>query len=252
MAKGVVYLMTSAVRGLVKIGKTETANFEGRMRNLENNGYFNVAGLKRLFAIEVDDYSEKERMLHQIFEKARLDSSELFAINQDLAMELLSAFEGKVIYPQTRTKDEIFDDAAKAVEIEAETRAKKITRARSGLITDSEGRTVEATALAGKTGALTIYAKELMGNEDYRAKLISFAKETPSKLLCSQPEAGREHLYLELEPNLWLHINHSRTGAVKAVESLALILGISANLKDCGPLSAGDSTAHGISQGAKD
>ena len=108
MTKGVVYLMTSAVRGLVKIGKTETVNFENRMRNLENNGYFNVAGLKRLFAIEVEDYSEKERMLHEIFEKARLDKSELFAINKDLAMELLSAFEGRVVYPESKEKEEIF------------------------------------------------------------------------------------------------------------------------------------------------
>ena len=35
-------------------------NFEKRMYQLERNGYFNVVGLKRKFAIEVDDYDEKE------------------------------------------------------------------------------------------------------------------------------------------------------------------------------------------------
>ena len=39
MAKGVIYVMTSAVPGLIKIGKTGTANFEQRMYNLENNGF---------------------------------------------------------------------------------------------------------------------------------------------------------------------------------------------------------------------
>lgn len=54
MAKGVIYVMTTVVPGLVKIGKTGTDNFEKRMYQLERNGYFNVVGLKREFAIEVD------------------------------------------------------------------------------------------------------------------------------------------------------------------------------------------------------
>ena len=54
MAKGIIYLMSTVVSGLIKIGKTRNAQFENRMRHLENNGYANVAGLKREFAIEVD------------------------------------------------------------------------------------------------------------------------------------------------------------------------------------------------------
>lgn len=42
MAKGIIYLMTTAVPGLVKIGKTATCNFEQRMYNLESDGYRNV------------------------------------------------------------------------------------------------------------------------------------------------------------------------------------------------------------------
>lgn len=37
--KGVIYVMTSVVSGLVKIGKTGTDTFEKRMYNLERNGY---------------------------------------------------------------------------------------------------------------------------------------------------------------------------------------------------------------------
>ena len=61
MAKGIIYCMTTIVPGLVKIGKTGTENFEQRMYNLERNGYVNVVGLKRRFAIEVEDYDEKEQ-----------------------------------------------------------------------------------------------------------------------------------------------------------------------------------------------
>ena len=42
MAKGIIYIMTTAVPGLVKIGKTNTTNFKDRMYNLEHNGYRNV------------------------------------------------------------------------------------------------------------------------------------------------------------------------------------------------------------------
>ncbi len=46
MARGILYVMTTVVDGLVKIGKTGIDNFESRMNTLENNGYRNVVGLK--------------------------------------------------------------------------------------------------------------------------------------------------------------------------------------------------------------
>lgn len=48
--------MSTVVSGLIKIGKTTIAQFENRMRYLESNGYANITGLKREFAIEVDGY----------------------------------------------------------------------------------------------------------------------------------------------------------------------------------------------------
>ena len=41
MAKGIIYIMTTVVPGLIKIGKTGSDNFEKRMYQLERNGYFN-------------------------------------------------------------------------------------------------------------------------------------------------------------------------------------------------------------------
>ena len=111
MAKGIIYLMTSVVPGLIKIGKTGSANFEQRMYNLEHNGYSNVTGLKREFAIEVEDYDEKEALLHTIFEKSRVSDTELFALDVNIAVQLLSSFDGKVVYPKTESKDDIFDAA---------------------------------------------------------------------------------------------------------------------------------------------
>ena len=73
--KGIIYIMTTAVSGLIKIGKTGTDNFSERMRFLEANGYYNVAGLKRFFAIELEDYDDKENLLHDIFNQLILRCS---------------------------------------------------------------------------------------------------------------------------------------------------------------------------------
>lgn len=112
MGKGILYVMTTVVEGLIKIGKTGSSNFEQRMYSLERNGYCNVGGLKRAFAIEVEDYDDKEALLDNIFSKSQVPGTELFALDINLVIQLLSSFEGTVIYPKTETKDEIFDEAA--------------------------------------------------------------------------------------------------------------------------------------------
>lgn len=114
MNNGVVYVMTTAVSGLIKIGKAGAKNYQERMRFLEANGYYNVTGLKRFFAIELDDYDDKESLLHEIFSKHQVGSSELFALDQDLAMQLLLSFEGKVIYPEKISKEKEFDKVSAA------------------------------------------------------------------------------------------------------------------------------------------
>ena len=118
MAKGIIYVMTTVVPGLIKIGKTGISNFEQRMYNLERNGYSNVVGLKRHFAIAVEDYDEKEILLDDIFSKSRLENTELFALDVNLVIQLLSSFEGEQIYPKDASKDDVFDEATSVRNIE--------------------------------------------------------------------------------------------------------------------------------------
>ena len=116
MARGIIYVMTTVVPGIIKIGKTDINNFESRMYNLERHGYANVAGLKRKFAIEVDQYDEKEKLLDNIFSKSRVPNTELFALDISLVENLLSSFEGKQIYPEKESKNEVFINSTKELE----------------------------------------------------------------------------------------------------------------------------------------
>ena len=101
--------MTSVVPGLIKIGRTH--DYEQRMYNLEHDGYRNVTGLNRVFALEVEDHEAKEELLHTIFEKSRVADTELFALDVNIVIQLLSSFEGKIIYPVDETKDAMFEEA---------------------------------------------------------------------------------------------------------------------------------------------
>ena len=158
MGKGIIYLMTTAVPGLVKIGKTGSKNYEQRMYDLEHNGYRNVTALKREFAIEVDDYDEKEKLLHIIFEKSQLSDTELFAIDVNIAKQLLSSFEGTMVFPLSETKDEVFDESVDSIKGKIIPDGEyKLERKKK-----SDNRIVKVTAII-KNGFWTIRKSSILG-----------------------------------------------------------------------------------------
>lgn len=112
--KGIIYVMSTAVEGLIKFGITQS--FEARMHQLEHSGYRNVATLKRQFAIEVNDYADKENLLKNLFESRRLGDSELFSMDLQYAIQLLSSFKGRQIYPNDETSEEVFERATEIIE----------------------------------------------------------------------------------------------------------------------------------------
>ena len=115
--KGIIYIMSTAVNGLVKIGQTKTEQYNERMRFLESNGYRNITGLKREFAIEVQGYKSKEMMLHEIFSKSRVGDTELFSLKIDNVIQLLSAFNGKQIYSNFGdTTENTYDTTTEIIE----------------------------------------------------------------------------------------------------------------------------------------
>lgn len=120
MAKGIVYVCSTVIPGLIKIGKTRSDRYEERMRELEDNGYKNCTGLKREFAIEVEDYDAKEVIVHTAFEAHQVGNTELYACNLDKVINILISFDGKIIFPVNESKEEIqakADDGAASSEL---------------------------------------------------------------------------------------------------------------------------------------
>jgi len=108
--------MTTAVAGLIKIGQAGTANFQDECVFLKQMAIIMFPVLKVFFAIELEDYNEKENLLKEIFNKHQVGDSELFALDYDLVRQLLLSFDGKVIYPKDVNKEKEFDEVSKARE----------------------------------------------------------------------------------------------------------------------------------------
>lgn len=99
MAKGYVYIMTSAIEGLIKIGKSKDWNRRCQSE-LEANGYKNINALKTYFVVECEDYDEIEAIMHDIFRESRVSNIEAFAVDKDRAKRVLSKM-GTPVYNNT-------------------------------------------------------------------------------------------------------------------------------------------------------
>lgn len=98
MSKGYVYIMTTAVDGIIKIGRSD--NWTRRCQDqLESNGYKNMNGLKTYFVVKVDNQEEIESIMHDIFRESRVSNFEMFAVDKDRAKRVLSKM-GEQVYPE--------------------------------------------------------------------------------------------------------------------------------------------------------
>lgn len=191
MAKGIIYVMSTAVDGLIKIGKTGSDNFSQRMTYRESNGYRNVSGLKRQFAIELSGYEEKERLLDSLFSRSRVSNTELFSLNINEVIQLLSSFEGKIVYPAQENKARIFENATEAVETALipdgtytlDVKQKDNRRVHAEMIVKNGKLTVKKGANLGAVRNLTVESWKAARNDLQEKDGVSrkdFSATTPS------------------------------------------------------------------------
>jgi len=80
MAKCILYIMTTSVRGLVKLGKTTPDNYDALMHDFSVNGYKNVFGLKPYYKKVFDTESDADGTLLWL-EKYRVGETELYTMS---------------------------------------------------------------------------------------------------------------------------------------------------------------------------
>ena len=119
MAKGVIYCMTTIVPGLIKIGSTKDKDeYQRRMYLLEKDGYRNVTGLKRYYAVEVDDYQAQEQELFEIHKAGRVGNTELFAAEIGIVAKQMSRLKGTKVYPEDISEEEVLIEAEDSIDVD--------------------------------------------------------------------------------------------------------------------------------------
>ncbi len=182
MEKGIIYVMTTVVQGLIKIG--QTTKFESRMSELERNGYYNVAGLKRKFAIEVDDFIEKEQLLHRLFSKSQVGQSELFSIDSDEVIQLLSSFNGRIIYPENTSSESIFAETTEVIQVK-----EKVVP--DGLYTmQVKGTEINATMQVQNGQIFLKTGSVIAPSQEYSRQVQIIENTVSADFLCSSPSTA--------------------------------------------------------------
>jgi len=149
---GVVYVLTNpAFDNYVKVGKT--TNLKQRLRALDNTSV--PLPFRCVYAVEVDDEDEVERLLHQTFADNRTRTTrEFFEIDAQRVISAMKLTRGKDVTP----KDDIAEDEEGLRAIEKA--ARKPRKAYSLFDADL------------KVGDIICYA----GNKDITAEVIAAKK----------------------------------------------------------------------------
>lgn len=58
-----------------------------------------------------------KKLIDDIFSKSKVHNTVFYALDLELAVQLLSSFEGNQIYPKEKSKEEVLDEATKEKEI---------------------------------------------------------------------------------------------------------------------------------------
>ena len=95
MSKGIIYIFTNdAMPSVIKIGIT--TDIERRMRELDTTGI--PLPFRCHYAIEIEDYDIKEKLIHDAFSDHRVRKNrEFFTLAPERAVSMLKAIGGKEI-----------------------------------------------------------------------------------------------------------------------------------------------------------
>lgn len=136
-------------------------------------------------------YEEKERLLDSLFSRSRVSNTELFSLNINEVIQLLSSFEGKIVYPAQENKARIFENATEVVETALipdgtytlDVKQKDNRRVHAEMIVKNGKLTVKKGANLGAVRNLTVESWKAARNDLQEKDGVSrkdFSATTPS------------------------------------------------------------------------
>ena len=105
---GVLFVMPTKLPGVVYIGHVKNEHYKTYM---DDGRLYDDLGLgihQQAFAIEVTQCEKKKQMLYDLFAGCRIPESSLFVLEIDIIIQMLLSFDGKVLYPATDNREDLF------------------------------------------------------------------------------------------------------------------------------------------------
>ncbi|MBP5430608.1 MAG: GIY-YIG nuclease family protein [Elusimicrobiaceae bacterium] len=183
MEKGFIYVFTNdAMPEYIKIGIT--TNIKNRLRELDTTGI--PVPFRCHYAIQVEDYKTRERLLHAAFADHRVrDNREFFRLAPERAVAALKAIGGQEL---STFDNEMIDEEGKVVddkELKNIVRSKRFPFKECGIpvgaelvFTRDESKKAHVTAgnqveYEGQIYSLSSLAKRLLQEKGYNWKAVS-------------------------------------------------------------------------------
>lgn len=177
----IVYVLTNpAFDTYVKVGKT--INLEQRLKQLDNTSV--PLPFRCVYAVEVDDESEVERLVHQAFADHRTRSSrEFFEIDPQRVIAALKLTRGKDVTPKGDIAED--DEGVKALEKATRRRRKTYKFSYAGVqvgdmlhYVNDETKTAEVTSdntilFEGEEVSLSKSALTLLQRDGYTWRTVN-------------------------------------------------------------------------------
>ena len=176
MGKGIIYVFyNDSMPGLVKIGRTN--NIKERLRQLDNTSIPTPFCLH--YAVEVDDYEDKENNIHLALAPHRVrDSREFFRVARETAVAALKITGGKEV--DTEYNNISIDEEGR--EVSAEVYEKKLPNKPK---TDFEKLGISVGSILELTRNLSIKCEVINSKEvKYNDEIASLSRITSKIMEC--------------------------------------------------------------------
>ena len=107
MSKGILYVMETNFNRAVVFDCVKASEYRNEMERLSKAKFAGIGDLKETYSILVDGYEQKGALVKKIFEHRKIAQNNLFIMDVETLIQLLSSFNGDQIYPPLPPEEDL-------------------------------------------------------------------------------------------------------------------------------------------------